>query len=1091
MANKIFTFLAGLFLLSACSGDKCIDADDFGFAKFTISSRYNKDVLTEQKQGNQIAPWLDSGYRVTGRPLLILVKTWEYGTDKNTAAELSAWGPWYGQSNNSATLSKFCEKLQMCKFNSSIMCASTPDALIYNAPCIFKNGVGLYALIAKPGSDPNESFVTQRSPTGITMHIGEPVVGFTLYDIAKNGSSRVAGGVDYNYNDDSALKQEYADSKLYFKILDKYYDDNNGQYKVVIKSGIEDSSSDPIQFLTNLVKTNLFGANGDYGLIRNIYSGIISNAGYRNSVSAILSLYIMFTAFSFLTGNLNITHTELITRVIKIGIVSALLSSEYSWTFFNDYLFVYFVGGVEQILQMIRDAAQTGSGSSSILGLMIAPQTLSKLLALLFVDGLGFIYIILFMIALYFVFMTIFEATVIYLTALIAIGMIITMGPIFICFMLFQITRSLFENWLRQLISYAMQPIILFTGIALISIIIRTEIYTSLGYKVCKHDFPYLGPIGDLFGEITDSTSEALGLDVSMGNSIFYWWFPVPSTGENFTKTKAIIPVPMDYFKSDGTFCPAYGCFENRYIELPYLDPLNNNDNIKANSFFNGKFVQLDSLLLIFVAVYLLMKFNELSVSVSKFLSSSSGNLTDLQASGQQAFAPIKQQLDRPIDAVKGKVDQLRESVSLTAAKRYEDVMTQSLAKGSTKENANPAVLAEVKRKYGMDSKDLKEGAHDEYKEAIKDRLREINPNTDEKSLESEAKKLSYKNHKELGEEFQGLKLSSDAKFARDFQEAYVDAHQEMSARGIGTFGKNIWQLRTLQEINNSIDSSKELKREQRTDRLANMYGKLERSILGDHIDKNDYRYRTGAELDDDRKRGFESQKLNAQINKETLKINDDIMKPEYLVKLQLSGDTKNLALYEALSRRKISDDVYKALSENNDPALMGQKFTKERATNSQSKHMIDRAYEIEKKLIENDRYIKRQDQYDSIHKKAIDNIKEKYDLLKDHYKRDDIKPEELPILLEKYYDQSPAIDLNTSKEEVKELEKSLKEFDYTKIVLEKIEERKELIRQEVRGHVENINKARGEANLPAHKKGLVSEARKLRSIEDYLRKPT
>jgi type IV secretory pathway VirB6-like protein len=66
--------------------------------------------------------------------------------------------------------------------------------------------------------------------------------------------------------------------------------------------------------------------------------GIVNNPGYRMAVSALLSLYIMWTALSYLVGNVQVTHTELIVRVMKIAVVSALLSSEYSWTFFNDYL---------------------------------------------------------------------------------------------------------------------------------------------------------------------------------------------------------------------------------------------------------------------------------------------------------------------------------------------------------------------------------------------------------------------------------------------------------------------------------------------------------------------------------------------------------------------------------------------------------------------------------------------------------------------------------------------------------------------------------------------------------------------------------
>ena len=40
----------------------------------------------------------------------------------------------------------------------------------------------------------------------------------------------------------------------YFKILDNFYDDNSGQYRVSIKSGITDTSPDPITYVTNLIK---------------------------------------------------------------------------------------------------------------------------------------------------------------------------------------------------------------------------------------------------------------------------------------------------------------------------------------------------------------------------------------------------------------------------------------------------------------------------------------------------------------------------------------------------------------------------------------------------------------------------------------------------------------------------------------------------------------------------------------------------------------------------------------------------------------------------------------------------------------------
>jgi type IV secretion system protein VirB6 len=779
--SKFWSVLVVLFCLSACSGDRCIEADDFGFANFVVSSRYTKAEMSDQSGEQQVAPWRNSNYRVNGRPLVVLVRGWTQGSDRNNSSELSAWCAWYGANGEGYKLARFCERLQECIFIDGIMCTDTKDAQITNAPCIFTKGVGLYALIAARETDPNDSFATQKNPQGITFHLGEPTVGYEMLDIDKRGNTRTAGGLVYKYEDNDSLKREYEDGELYFKILDKFYDDNSGQYRVTIKSGITNTSPDPITFVTNLVKNFLFGADGDYGLIRNIYKGIVNNPGYRMAVSALLSFYIMWTALSYLAGNVQITHTELIVRVMKIAVVSTLLSSEYSWTFFNDYLFVWFVGGVEQILQMIIEAGATGPGSASIMGMMIAPQTLSKLFSLLFIDWMGFIYIILFFFALYFVIIIFFDAAIIYLTALIAIGMIITMGPIFICFMLFGITRSLFENWLRQLISYAVQPIILFTGLVFISMILRQEIYGALGFRICKHTFPKMSNGGAEV--ISDFTKENLGFD--LGDSIFYWWFPQPMKGEQFSRVTRSIPIPIDHFVSGdnvitgadaGSFCEAYGCVGQRYVDLPFLDPVR--DQRRISQFWNGKFVQLDGMLLIFVAIYLLDKFNGTAVSIAKFISGSSGNLTDIQNVANKASDGIKSRIDQLGDKAKArfaetkvgrKVTQIKEMASAhlenikeAPSKWVDERRIKNLKQDALSSKPNAAVVAEVRKSTGLDHRNVKKGAIGDYTKALKSQLKGIDSTLTDKQASKMANAMSHKNFKELENEFAKAKYGKD-----------------------------------------------------------------------------------------------------------------------------------------------------------------------------------------------------------------------------------------------------------------------------------------------------------------------------------------
>ncbi len=1132
MSKPIIWLFFIIFVLSACTGDNCIDADDFGFAKFTISSRYEEEELYEQQQDNQIAPWRNSEFRVNGAPLTIVVKTWKHGTDKNKSWEVSAWCAWYGEKDNTATLSTFCERLQECKFYNQ-MCTNTKDAEITNAPCLFKNGVGLYALMAEKGTDPNLSFEKQRSPDGITLHLGEPTQGYKLYDISQTGETRPAGGINYNY--EGKDKTKYNDNPLYFKILDKFYDDNNGQYKIVIKSGIWDNREDPISFLTKLIKDQLFG--DDYGLVKTVYQNIIKNPAYQLSVSALLTLYIIFTALSYFTGNLNVTHTEIIIRVVKVGIVSALLTSEYSWSFFNDYLYVYFVDGVEEILAIIQDAGAVGPGSTNILNLMLAPQTMAKLFAVLFAEWNGFIYIILYFVALYFIILLTLQGTIIYLIALIAIGMIITMGPIFICFLLFGITRSLFENWLRQLISYSLQPIILFTGLAFIAIIIRTEIYSTLGFRVCKHDFPNLGTISEIFGGFTND------LDSSISQSIFYWWFPLPITHTDPNKDKVMIPVPQDHKKDDGSYCVAYECLDERFVELPFLDPDTDQDRI--NSFANGNFVHLDGLLLIFVSLYLLSKFNGLSVSIARFISSTSGNLTSVQSMGQQAFAPIKRQFDKftGVEVAGKAIDKAREAVSSRAAGLYEKVMMDRLKKQALDpSSANEAVLAEVKRSYGIDSRDVKVNAIKDYEHALEEKLKQINPNLSKKELQENLRRLTEGDYRSLKDKLAAVKfgkekdyssladldkkqideimkakykdqslreLYSDAKFARDFQQYYAQAHQDLSERGVGLFGKNISALRSWQELSSKVKTEEELKKARRRNIGERMYAGYEglkrdllTSITGEELrnslegsltgaawhdfNYNDPRLRTYSEELKDNQRSIEHQELQAKINQETINAQDDVLKPEYLVRLSQTSRDSEREYYEQLSKAKIAYEVYSSLTAGDDPVLMGDKFMQEKALDSQMREMIDNAYLTQEQFIENDRYARRQEHYEIMNEKAAEYIVESHNLLTDYYQRDDIKTDEMPDLLEQYYNQ---ISGQSNQQEIDKLRKAMEDFEYSRQIFDKIEERKEQIREEFAGHIQTIHRYRQEAKMPEYNEGIEVSTRKLRTIDQHLRK--
>jgi type IV secretion system protein VirB6 len=632
----IYTIIA--LILSSCDGPKCIDADDFGFERLDISARYKTDDLVGSDL-NQVGPWIDSQLRVNGDPLVIVVKNWQFArhgiSNNNNSAYLSAWCPWLSKpedTDKSDKLDKLCEMLTPCSYFDKNMC-NTPRIESY--PCLMKKGIGLYGLvITEKGYDPNESMKSMISPrNSISFHLGEPIkADYKLYDINDAGGLDEAGGIIYNFL--SSNKDSFAASPtpLYFKILDSYYGDNSGQYKIVIKSGVNSTKPDPIKFLQTLVEDKLFGVNVDkskkvdksegIGLIGKIFKKLITNSDYKKSVTALLTIYLIITGFMFVIGSIEMTKSELIVRIFKIIVISQLLSPS-AYSFFYNNLFFIFVDGWDFLQHILETASSTGPGGQTIVSLMLSSEVFKKLFSLLFTDWLGWLFIILYFALLLFILLVYFQATVIILSAKLAIGLMIIVSPIFLCLMLFNFSKPLFEGWFKQLISFTLQPLILYAGLTIISTLVRDEIYASLGFKVCRSNIPDLGDITKKIDSDNSSDFET---------SIFSWWFPDPiNKGEIAANPMVRIPIPKtheDLNKSQhlcnnsqlsdgGTFCKAYECCGKRYLDLPFLDPDDPDDQKRIKDFQDAKFVNIPSLIFLFLLIYLLWQFNNFAIDIA------------------------------------------------------------------------------------------------------------------------------------------------------------------------------------------------------------------------------------------------------------------------------------------------------------------------------------------------------------------------------------------------------------------------------------------------------------------------------------------
>lgn len=676
---RIILILAISLLVTACMDATCIDADDFGFSHVKIAA-HNESPMGAG--GSQYVNWQDSGLTLSGSNLHMIIKNWDPNKNINTSAELSAWCPWLGPVDKGSrpSMSDICVMLDNCYFQDGDTCSKGKYAKILNAPCILQKGIGLYMLAAPKNFDPNQNFDTNQAPQlsdprVIIAHMGSKVKNslgeeVDLYDLqidpVHNSSSYVKAGGFLNIMT-TTQKLDLTGGKLWFKILDHYYQDNSGQYIVQVKSGVTTSEWDPTSWAVDLVRAFFFGNQGnnrfsfnEAGLVKQIFNNVVRQPSYRLMVSSLLTAYIMFYAFNFLIGNVKMSQSELLSRVVKALIISQLLTAETSWTFFNDYLFSYFISGSKSMIDLISTAGGgTGSGPSSIISFMLSPHTIIKLLALLLVSpvtfGWGLLYVIVYFVALLVIFWGLFYSAVIQILCLVMMGLIIATAPIFFCFLLFDQTRPLFENWLRQLISFFVQSLLVVTAVTMMGMLVKHQIYQTLGFRVCKANV--------LAGARTENSMNFKLRGADSRTADLYVWKAQytkhnEATGGGEQLTNILIPeahfegdnqaIISSREKTTGKFCAAYECAGMRYPSFPFLDPNVESDMKRLRGFWAENFTPLEGVGTLLLCGLLIMMFMNQATKIGQFIA---GGTYDAGKAGGAVAQELWKNVSAPITA--------------------------------------------------------------------------------------------------------------------------------------------------------------------------------------------------------------------------------------------------------------------------------------------------------------------------------------------------------------------------------------------------------------------------------------------------------
>jgi len=388
-------------------------------------------------------------------------------------------------------------------------------------------------VIADYGKNPNNSKSEDLSPQKI------------LAD--KNGSGEVKTGGD-----------EKGYLWLRIKNKDEDYKDSFGQYQVNLESTIAEGGfyADILNPFFEGLKDKIKHASITIFKNMTCYKGAGGEGNCTNFFSyikAMLILYVMLYGASFLLGIVKINQTDLVIRVVKISLVAGLLNDK-TFEFFNLYVFDTVTNFSDDIISNMSGYSMFSDSTSVSNPFMFLNAVMTKIflsstfagqiMATLSMGFGGLIYFILIFVAICIIVMVLLKAIAIYLMAFMAIAVLIGLAPLFLTFILFERTWYLFDHWLKFMIRYMLEPVIMLAGIIILTQLFTIYLDQVVGYSVC---WKCALPIKIPFPSIKGVTPAFLDVELFCINWFAPWGFDYRSTQMGMSMQNMVVLMMLAY----------------------------------------------------------------------------------------------------------------------------------------------------------------------------------------------------------------------------------------------------------------------------------------------------------------------------------------------------------------------------------------------------------------------------------------------------------------------------------------------------------------------------------------------------------------
>lgn len=240
-------------------------------------------------------------------------------------------------------------------------------------------------------------------------------------------------------------------------------------------------------WMVGVMKTQLDNAS------EAIFKAIGENAGFKKILGACMTLVIAFYGIMLIMGAADARPYTVVMMLVKLILVSSLATN---WDFFSSLVVSFFDGiafGLTELMLGVFTASgfsTTGQVFESVdktISILMGEDYWKLMLALLF-SGWSAVYMPILVAIMFMYIGHMLYGIQIFIMSMIARALFYAVAPIFLVFALFNQTKSLFDSWLEQLMSFSVQPVFVMAFIGMFQLMIFGLITSTIGqpgYQVC------------------------------------------------------------------------------------------------------------------------------------------------------------------------------------------------------------------------------------------------------------------------------------------------------------------------------------------------------------------------------------------------------------------------------------------------------------------------------------------------------------------------------------------------------------------------------------------------------------------------------